>query len=157
MKTLHKIHWFCQHNLKHWVEAAVYIIEGKFFPALQSLCRLKWNAWLTSCLWLIKIHFLKLCVQMNDAEITQNTTFVLILIYIYWQSKWNTLPVCRKLVMLYLLLLRLKVLLHIQLLKTKSKYSHGICHFNPRKMVCLRFFTVRHWNAELSPRLSTNA
>ena len=48
--------------------------------------------------------FLKICVQMNDAEITQNATFVLILIYIHWHSKWNTLPVCRKLVMLYLLL-----------------------------------------------------
>ena len=27
--------------------------------------------------------FLKICVQMNDAEITQNATFVLILIYIH--------------------------------------------------------------------------
>ena len=58
---------------------------------------------------------------------------------------------------IFAFVLRLKVQLHIQLLKMRSKYSHGICHFNPRKMVCLRFFTVRHWNAELSPRLSTNA
>ena len=42
---------------------------------------------------------------------------------------------------IFAFVLRLKVQLHIQLLKMRSKYFHGICH----------------WNAELSLRLSTNA
>ena len=49
METLHKLKRFDSANtLKHWVQAAVYVIEGKMFPALQFLFHLQWNYWLPS-------------------------------------------------------------------------------------------------------------
>ena len=41
MRTFHKILYLCQHNLKYCVKAAVHVIEGRMFPALQFLCHLK--------------------------------------------------------------------------------------------------------------------
>lgn len=52
-----------------------------------------------------QVLFKKLGMQMNDAQKTQNATFVLISINIRWQTKWNTLPVCQEFVMLYFLLM----------------------------------------------------
>ena len=156
MRTLHKILCFCQHNLKYWVQAAIYVIERRMFPAVQFLCHLKWNAWLASCLCCHsgdkQVPILKLCMQINDAEKTQNTTFVLISIYIHCHSKWNTLPVCLKPV--------------TPNLRYEKWYRNGPMRFlifNPRRMVCLRCLTVRRWRffaiAELccaSPQTSTS-
>ena len=100
------------------------------------ICHLKWDAWLASCLCCRsgdkQVPILRLCMQMNDAEKTQNTTFVLISRWIHWQSEWNTFPVCQKLVMSNL---------HYENRNGPSWFLI----FDPREMVCLRCLTVRRW------------
>ena len=74
-KTLHKLKRFDSANtLKHWVQAAVYVIEGKMFPALQFLFHLQWNYWLPSgwpllSLWPINRSPFKTCRENTELNI----------------------------------------------------------------------------------------